>query len=176
MIRPCALAAPHQLLVLPQTEEVEPPYLRCFYVTMCMLGAGRVWRRGSIIWATYVKNTGAKIMSIGDRVELALGWCWLEDPHTPPFHSVIAGLKSHVVISPLQREGWNHPCRAPRFLTENTYLNPGWPPRPACFRSPLFFMLHTEGGNFCPTGVLLLLWGWASVWAWVQTSDVGQDD
>ena len=43
--------------------------------TMCMLGAGRVWRGGRIIGAAYVKKGGKKHMSIGDQVELALGCC-----------------------------------------------------------------------------------------------------
>lgn len=132
------------------------PRLRCFYVTMCMLGAGRVWGRGGIIWATHVKNTGAKIMHpLGTAWWLWVGIDRKTLPH--PFQPVIACLNLHLVISPLMNtgEGWRHPCWAP-----------GWPPRLTGFRSQLFFMLPTEAKSFCPARISVLLWGWTLLWGW----------
>lgn len=68
-----------------------------------------------------MRNTGAKTTCLSGT-----GWNWLGvgvDLKTLPYPLqlvIIAFLKFSLVIPPPLEpcEGWNHPCRAPRFLTE----------------------------------------------------------
>lgn len=64
-----------------------------------------------------MKNTGAKISVHWGQGGIGFGVKTLPQLYC----LIIARLNFHVVISPLQGEGWNHPWRAPRFLTNREH-------------------------------------------------------